>query len=146
MDRFDEEMAASGSGPPFPTAVLLASDFLIAEHGEDGADWAHFELGAFFAFVAHAGPGFLIYAARFKETLIAFLAFLERSGRIERGMAEQASLVPLPHGVPPLEVLDDVRRRRVPMAEAEPWQPVNRAERRRQARELRRARPARARR
>ncbi len=137
LDRFDEELAASGSGPPFPTAVLLASDFLIEVHGEDGADWRHFELGAFLAFLAQVGPTFLLYAARMKETLTAFLAFLERRGRVERGMAEQASLVPLPHGLPPLEALDCVSGR-VPLLSV-PQQPlVTRRERRQQARAQRR--------
>jgi hypothetical protein len=142
LDAFEEELAASGSGQPFPTAVLMASDFLIGRHGEDGADWAHFELGAFFGFVAFAAPGFLMYAARFKETLVPFLAFLERRGRIEGGMAERASLVPLPHGVPQLE--GEVMSQRHSLEEA--FEPVNRAERRAMARRLRRAPRARARR
>ena len=142
LDAFEDELAASGSGDPFPTAVLMASDFLIARHGEDGADWAHFELGAFFRFVAFAAPGFLMYAARFKETLVPFLAFLERRGRIDADMAERASLVPLPHGAPQLEV--DVTSQRHSLDGG--YEPVNRAERRAQARRLRRAPRARARR
>jgi len=142
LETFESELAASGSGQPFPTAVLMASDFLIARYGEDGADWAHFELGAFFGFVAFAAPGFLMHTARFKETLVPFLAFLERSGRIEGDLAEQASLVPLPHGMPQHD--GDVLSQRHSLEEA--FEPVNRAERRAMARRLRRAPRARARR
>lgn len=87
-----ELRATTGIGPP-AAPILLASELLLEQHGND-ARWSLFEATQFLRAVRSTLPR--ARAHQHKAALVAFLAFLARQGRLDEETVRRAELAPLP--------------------------------------------------